>query len=297
MPKEKYLSNANASPDYIEGWAIDQHNTNKHHQLISVVFDQSYKQYRLDYSICQATSVLSIDDFLPRNFSDLVKSRHESDRVKANASFGILTKNVTDSKNAEIFCSTAHKKAMTYSFVFNPNNRYKIEDAFVKISYARMSEKMSYEEADTKLRQPLREPDFHLMHEFAAHLKYGDNYNQKSYQTLPFTEVMKQPTLLVQQMVSDICLRDGSACVHRIKKFQKNVRNNTVFLSTDDAIALEVDPTNWIVPITTSKKLVPGLNNLTFGHHIEYGENMCSIELHNAIGTMVQRIHQQSLNA
>lgn len=290
MAKKRHQQNKKNSFEYINGLAIDQRDTKKHHQLISVTYDRDYRQYRLDYTIHSPSVAFCAENALPENFSELVNSRNEKDRSKANAIFCILTKNLTDNKDTEIFDAT-YKNAITCSFIFNPNNNFKIEDQFIRPSLARIEQSLSYEEANTLLLKSSENADIRLIHDFAGYQKYGKNYKSGKSNMLPFTEVMTQPTLLIQQAVSNMCLRDNIACVHRHRDFHNCVGSISAYIGTHDARALEVDPRNWVVPITTSKKVLSALNGMTFGYFMQNGENLFSENNHCAAATMVQRIY------
>lgn len=286
-------------PEYLDIITTDCDDTKRRHQGISCEFHEGFGLYRLDYSIVYPKIEEPLDKLIPANFVDLVHGT--SDKAKKNASktYQAITKKVKDNRADEAFTTNSYKKALTFSFLINPEKNYANEGCLVNITQAKIETEMTYQEANENIDKNYKKMEPGLCQSLPLYVwqkmitkeKFGQSIPRKKAD-LSFEETNMRTGYLVQKIAAKECLTNNVECILR-KKGAPALNDNTRYLSTGMIIENNFRQNNYTLDITNNRTFVPAMNNLLLSYHQENGEDLLTRQESDALARMTQLAYEK----
>lgn len=267
--------------DFIDGCALDNKETSKHHQLFSVE-KLPDATYRLNYVICYPQKDFQFTEIIPDNFIDLVYSGNKSRHKEARHQFQDFSAMMIDHADDELFVDDDYKDGVNIAFDIDPANGYRITRQSIHNCKARMDSLVTYNQANTKLGQCEYKEQLVFLNKFVTQ----NRAHNKNGGMVPFEDAVNLMTKMVQQTAMETAMENNIECLFR-RKVPSNKRTDAYsYINSGRATQPKAASYHWTTPITSSRLFVSALNNHVFYEFNENGTNLLTPEMAEALSYM-----------
>jgi hypothetical protein len=270
--------------DEVDGCALDNRYTSKHHQIFNVEMLPN-GLYRLNYVIAVPEKKLELKNAIPSNFIDLVYSNHAPKNKEARHKFNQISEALVDTKKDKMFVRNDYKQGLRVSFDIDSakEGSYSVVGSDITNCMARINSVVTYDEANNKINERSYRDQLIFLNKFVTQNKA---HNKPKSGLLPFEDAVNLITKMVQEKAKDYALENGIECVFRRKVPSNNRQDKYSYINSGRAQQPKASSYHWTVPITSSRMIVPALNSVVFHHYNENKENMLTPEMAEALSIM-----------
>ena len=269
--------------DVIDGCALDNRNTSKHHQIFSVERLPD-RQFRLNYVICYPERDFTLQQIIPDNFIDLATSAKKIRNKEARHQFNDFSRQIMDDVDDELFVYDDYKKGLNFSFTIEPTY-LNITNVNVHNCDARIESVTTYNQANKDLRACPFGDQLKFFNKFTTRYKIP---NARNDLILPFEDSVNILTKVIQNSATEISHKDNNniECLYRRKHPSNNRTDKYCYINSSQSQQPRVKDHHWVTPITSSQLFVSAINEMAFYHHNETGKNLLRPELAEALAIM-----------
>lgn len=268
--------------DVIDGCAINNNHTSQHHQVFTIE-KLPDSLYRLNYVICYPGKDYLIQEAIPTNFIDLATSRAPLRIKEARYQLDAFTNILIAQEKEEMFIDDEYKQGINIALDIDPSRGYKIIGTNIRNCSARVESLITYKQANNGLNRNSFEDQLRFLNKFVTHQKLG---NRPKDFMLPFEDAVNLTTKIAQQTAKEAALKDNIQCVLRRRILSNNRTDKYCYTNTENSKNPKAAMYHWTVPITTSRLLVPALNEMAFFHFNANKTNLFTPELSEAFSLM-----------